>query len=120
MGKSRLAAYLIVLAILFVYVSFLTKNYYWDGVSFAQTIEDAQGMNASLIHPNHLIYLGTGYFACKSVQKVAAVRSLETLQIVNCLLSALAAFVLLQVLRSTLHSPYISSALTLLFAFSAT
>jgi hypothetical protein len=103
-----------------VYLTFRTRNYYWDGIAFAQTIENAQDLNSSLLHPNHLIYTVVGYLFYKSLLFFTAVRAIDALQIMNCALSALCALVMFQILRSLLHSLYLASALTLLFAFSAT
>ena len=49
------------LAIAAIYLAFPTKVYYWDGITFAQAIEDASSPNATLTHPNHLIYSYVGY-----------------------------------------------------------
>jgi hypothetical protein len=38
-----------------IYLLFPTRVYYWDGIVFAQAIEDASRLNPSLVHPNHLI-----------------------------------------------------------------
>lgn len=106
---------------LLVYLFFLTKNYFFDGIAFAQTIEAAQGLYPSLLHPSHLIYNVVGYLAYKAIRIVGIpVRALEVLQIMNSVLSVLCALVLFQILRSALRSIYLCSALTLLFAFSAT
>jgi len=51
-----------------IYLCFPTKNYYWDGIAFAQMIEDAPKLNASLVHPNHLIYNVVGYISYRAVQ----------------------------------------------------
>lgn len=118
--RTKLAPWLISFIVLLIYLSFLTKNYYWDGVSFAQTIEDAPGLNRSLFHPSHLIYNGVGYLFYKAIQMVAPIRAIAALQIVNCAASALCVFVLFHILRSALQSIYLCSCLTLLFAFSAT
>lgn len=47
-------AWLAAFGILAVYWAFPTRNYYWDGIAFAQAIEDAPGLGPLLIHPNHL------------------------------------------------------------------
>jgi hypothetical protein len=48
------------LVVLSAYLAFPTRNYYWDGISFALQIEDAQGLEPMLFNPNHLGYDITG------------------------------------------------------------
>jgi hypothetical protein len=104
-----------------IYLSFPTRVYYWDGIVFAQAIEDASRLNPSLVHPNHLLYNFAGYLFYKLVRALGAdIRALTALQILNSLLSALCAGVLFSILRQTLRSFYFSFCLALLFAFSAT
>ncbi len=104
-----------------VYLGFPTKNYYWDGIAFAQTIEDAARIDPSLLHPNHLIYSLVGYIFFHFIRFLGIdIRAVLALQILNALLGALCAVVLFQVLRRVLRSTYLSLSLTLLFAFSAT
>jgi len=104
-----------------IYLLFPTRVYYWDGIVFAQAIEDASRLSASLVHPNHLIYNFAGYIFYKLLRAIGAdIRALTALQILNSLLSALCACVFFTILRSTLRSFYFSICLALLFAFSAT
>jgi hypothetical protein len=113
--------WVMLLAILLVYLSFPTKNYYWDGIDFAHTIESASRVDTSLVHPNHLIYNLVGYLFYKLLRgMVANLRAVAALQILNSLLSASCAYVLFLILKSSLRSLYVSLCLTLLFAFSAT
>lgn len=108
-------------AILLVYLCFPTKQYFFDGVDFAWTIENASALDTSLIHPNHLFYEGFGYLIYKAVRGTGLdARAITVLQITNGFLSALAALVLFHILRLSLRSTYLSAALTFLFAFSAT
>jgi hypothetical protein len=112
---------LLILLILSVYLGFPTRVYYWDGIAFAQAIEDASRLNASLVHPNHLIYNFAGYVFYKLLLWLGfELRAVTALQILNGLLSAACAGVLFAILRDTLRSFYLSVCLTLLFAFSAT
>lgn len=107
--------------ILLAYLFLLTKNYYWDGVFFAQKIEDVPGLDASLLHPNHLFYNVFGYLFYRAAQATGLqVRAIEVLQVLNCLIGALSAYVLFRILLDCLKSIYLSTVLTLLFAFSAT
>src|SRR5215813_7527838 len=84
---------LFVFAVTFLaYVLLLTKNYYWDGIFFAQVIEDAPRVNAVLIHPSHLIDQIFGYLAYRATRSFGLnVRALSVLQISNCFLGAAAA-----------------------------
>ena len=119
--KERFIAWVIFLAVLMVYLGFLTKNYYWDGVDFARTIESTSSLSSSLIHPNHLIYNVVGYLVYKCALGIGLdVRAIAALQVTNSILSALSAFVLFHILRISIRSIYLATVLTLLFSFSAT
>jgi hypothetical protein len=118
---SRFLSLILFAGTLLVYLLLLTKNYYWDGIFFAQTIEDAPGPNASLLHPNHLFYNVVGYSAYRAVRALASgVRALTVLQVLNCIVSAAAVCVLFRLLFEVFKSAYVSVVLTLVFAFSAT
>jgi hypothetical protein len=107
--------------ILLSYLLLLTKNYYWDGIFFAQTIEDAQYLDPQLLHPNHLIYNVLGYLFYRAARGVGLqIRAVEVLQILNCFIGVGCAYVLFRILLDCLKSVYLSAVLTLLFAFSAT
>jgi hypothetical protein len=109
------------LAIAAIYLLFPTKSYYWDGITFAQAIEDATAPDASLTHPNHLIYSYVGYFFYRLLRALGAdLRAITALQILNSVLSAASAAVLFTILRDASRSVYLSVCMTLLFAFSAT
>ena len=119
--KEQIVPVMICLAVLLVYVSFPTKNYYWDGIEFALRIERTSSLNVSLIHPNHLVYNLVGYLLYRLARDLGMqVRALEVLQTVNSFLSALCAYVLFHILKISLRSTYLAATLTLLFAFSAT
>jgi hypothetical protein len=119
--RARLFSWAIPLAILLVYLCFPTRQYFFDGVDFAWTIENAPALDASLIHPNHLFYEGFGYLIYKAVRGAGIeARALTVLQVTNSILGALCALVLFRTLRLSLRSLYLAGALTLLFAFSAT
>ena len=112
---------LLSLALVVLYLAFPTKVYYWDGVVFAQSIEDAAGANVSLAHPNHLLYNFAGYFCYKLLRGFDAnIRAIAALQILNSLFSAGCAAILFIILRDTLRSTYFSVCLASLFALSAT
>ena len=112
---------LLSLALLALYLAFPTKVYYWDGIVFAQAIEDATGANISLAHPNHLVYNFVGYGFYRLLRGFGAdVRAITALQILNSVIGAACAAIVLLILRDTLRSTYFSVCLTLLFALSAT
>jgi len=112
---------LLSLALLALYLAFPTKVYYWDGIAFAQAIEDGPRANASLVHPNHLIYNYAGYFFYRLLRMFGAdVRAITALQILNSVLSAVCAAVLFLILKDVLRSVYFSVCMTLLFSLSAT
>jgi hypothetical protein len=117
---ERLIPWTISLLALLGYLAFLTKNYYWDGVVFAETIERAKRL-PELFHPSHLFYNVVGYLLYKAAGSFGqAARPLKVLQIGNCIFSALAALVFFRILRKSLGSVYLAATLTVLFAFSAT
>ena len=105
------------LAALAVYLAVPTRNYYWDGVSFAQTIEDA-GRLATLLHPNHLVYNVLGWAAYHALG--GAVRALYVLQAIDAAFAALAVFLLFGILARTWKSERAALLGTALFAFSGT
>jgi hypothetical protein len=113
--------------ILAVYATLPTKNYYWDGVAFAQSIEQASGVTirsslfwTSIIHPNHLLYNSIGYFIWNATQNLGFhVRAIAVLQAMNMVAAAACACLMQLILLRTTHSAYLSTSLTLFFAFSA-
>jgi hypothetical protein len=112
---------LMLAGILTLYLLLPTKNYFWDGVDFAQHIEEATKLDASLIHPNHLFYNAYGYLIYRAAQTLGlSWRAIEALQIANSVLSILAAYIFFLIVKRSLKSPYLSYVLTLLFALSAT
>jgi hypothetical protein len=108
-----------------VYAVLPTKNYYWDGVSFAQDIEQAGRFGApsfwlSLIRPNHLLYDSLGYVVWIALHSMGLqVRAIAVLQAINMVLAAVSAHILQRTLLRLTQSIYLSTTLTLLFAFSA-
>src|SRR6266478_9356384 len=124
-GKSRThskwVSWLLSIGVLLVYLSFPTRTYYWDGISFALAIETSPGLSATLIHPHHLLYNVFGFFIYHLVNRSGLnIRALQALQITNAILGALCAYLLFRLLRHATRSTYLSAVLTLFFSFSAT
>jgi hypothetical protein len=103
------------------YVLLLTKNYYWDGIFFAHTIENAPRLNASLVHPSHLLDMVLQYVIYRAVLLTGfQPRVLTVMQISNCIFAAAAACVFFRICLESFKSLYVSLVSTALFAFSAT
>ena len=120
-APTRRLTTLIVVVVLLLNLLFLTKNYYWDGVFFAQVIEDAHGVNAALIHPSHLFDQLLVYWLYRTVVSLGInARALTVFQISNCFLSAVAAAVFFRISARLFRSIYVALVATALFAFSAT
>lgn len=107
--------------VLTLYAAFPTRNYYWDGISFALAIESAERLSASLLHPNHLIYNGIGYVLWSGVRTLGFdLRALVVLQTLNIMAAIAAVWFLHRLLLRITHSAYLATSLTALFAFSST
>ncbi len=113
-------------AIAFLVYSVLpTKNYYWDGVSFAQNIEQAGTIGSasfwtSLVHPNHLLYDMLGYFSWKAVTSLGiGLRAIAVLQGLSMLAGAASVGFVYSILLKITKSSYLALSLALCFGFSA-
>lgn len=112
---------LAIAGVLLIYLLYPTKNFYWDGIYFSSVIEDAPALDASLLHPNHLFYNVVGYLAYQLIGVFGwNIRAVHVLEFVSSIFGAAGAIVFFFVLKRLLKSNYLSFALTLLFAFSAT
>lgn len=121
MQKTRLIGLVLSFLTAIIYLTFRTKNYYWDGVEFAAIIENAPALSPALFHPNHLIYNVCGWLINALFQNIGLnIRALEVLQIANCVFGALCALVLFFILQKAFRSDYLAAVSTVLFAFSAT
>ena len=110
---------LIFFAVLIVYLSFPTKNFYWDGIMFAQEIETGSG--ALFLHPNHLLYNPLGRELWLVANAIGLdLRALTVLQIISMVTGAATVAMMFRILLETGASPYISLCLALAFGFSAT
>jgi hypothetical protein len=114
MRATRAAATLIVFLI---YVALPTKDYYWDGIWFAQTIEDAWQW-PQLLHPNHLIYNLLGYGVYHALG--ARFRALYVLQAMDAVFGAATVYVLFGIIRELTQSEGATLLRVALFAFSGT
>src|SRR5579862_4400003 len=85
------------LAFALLYFALPTRQYYWDGIAFAITIEKARGL-ADLFSPHHLLYNHIGYIEYRLSH--AAIRVLYLLQRTNCLAGGVFLWLLYRLLRS--------------------
>ena len=100
------------------YILLLTRNYYWDGIFFAHTIESAPRLNASLVHPSHLLDMVFQYVIYRAVLLTGfQPRALTVMQVSNCIFAALAACLFFKICLESFKSLYISLIATALFAF---
>lgn len=120
-SRNKLIHIVAFTALFLIYLAFPTKNYYYDGIFFARSIEEATSLQSSLIHPNHLIYSPFGYLAYRLTQTLSfTFRAIQVLQVLNGVASVLSAYVLFRIARETFQSRYLAWCVTFLFAFSAT
>jgi hypothetical protein len=120
-SKNKLICLAAFTALFLIYLAFPTKNYYYDGIFFARSIEEANSLQSSLIHPNHLLYTPIGYLAYRLTQTLSfTFRAIQVLQVLNSVASVLSAYVLFRIARETFQSRYLAWCVTFLFAFSAT
>jgi hypothetical protein len=103
---------------LILYLLLPTKQFYWDGVSFALDIEQAAGSLDSLLRPNHLIYNPAGYFLHELFGE--KIRALFLLQELNSILGGFSILLVYHILRKITDSRNHSVCLALIMAFSAT
>lgn len=103
-----------------VYLALPTRNYYWDGVSFAINIEKNLPFSA-LVHPSHLIYAIWGAWLYDLSDWLGfPVRALYLMQAANCVLAGLAVVLLYQAFRAQGWSNGRGLAGAWIFGFSAT
>ncbi len=121
---APVAAACILLVILVIYLLFLTKTYYWDGVLFSIYIEGVQHQrmgSAALLHPNHLLYTAFGYGLYHLVTALGiGARAITVMQVANALLSAACALMVFHLGLRVTRSRTLALSAMLLFAFGAT
>lgn len=119
-GRPRVLLATVFAVTFLSYILLLTKNFHWDGIFFAQTIENASGLNASLVHPSHLLDMVFRYLIYRAVLMTGwQPRALTILQLSTCVFGAAAVCVFFRISLSCFKSLYVSLVLTTLFAFSA-
>ena len=116
--------YLLLAGGILLYLAFLTKTYYWDGVLFSLYIEKVRAGElpaAILFHPNHLIYTAVGYAFCWLAWLAGLrLRALTVLQVVNVMVSAGAGYALYGLAKSWTRSAGAALFCWLLFMGGAT
>jgi hypothetical protein len=106
-------------ALLLVYASLRTSNYYWDGIGYAYNIEHAD--SRPLLHQNHLLYGPLGYILWRAVGVAFPhVRSLTVLQVFSAFCGAAAVAIFCCALISIFQNAYLAVCLALTLSFSAT
>jgi len=117
---SRRPGLIIALVALGIYALIPTRDFYWDGVGFAQAIETGGGSPGALLNPNHLIYTLAGYLVWKGLMAVGiALRALFVLQALNAVFAAAAVYLAWDIIRKLTGSLPHANWGSLLFAFSA-
>ena len=113
--------YGLLISILAVYVLCPTRNYYWDGIGSAESIERSPVLGPDLVHPNHFIYDIFGFLAFRVFHTIGlADRVLYALQLANAIIGTLTLYFFMQALCHLSRSVYLITLLTSLFAVSAT
>ena len=105
---------------LLLYWAFPTRNFYWDGVSFAIDIEKRLPA-AALIHPNHLLYSLWGAWLHRLALSIRPdSRALFVMERANCLLAEACVLLFYKLLRMRNVPVSFALAGALLFGFSGT
>ena len=122
--SSLRARYALPIITLLLYLPFLTRTYYWDGVLFSLNIESVRRGElpfSILFHPNHLLYTALGYGMYSALSACGLhVRAITVLQVFNVLVSAAAGFALYSLARRITRSSLLALLCWLLFTFGAT
>lgn len=118
--RGACVRWVITLVALCAYLLLPTKNYYWDGIGFSQTIEDSTGI-ATLLHPNHLLYNVVGAVPYRILHAGNFdVRAVDVLQRLNAVFGAAAVYCLFGILVRLGASTSVAGWLVSAFAFSGT
>jgi hypothetical protein len=93
------------------------QNFYWDGIAFAQTIENAARWPL-LLHPNHLLYNLLGWVSYHALGE--RVRAVYVLQAINSVFAAVAFYWLSGIVARVTGSVRAALLAGAFFAFSGT
>ena len=120
-GRPQLSVSALWLALpLAVYLLLPTRNYYWDGVSFAIDAEKPLPLR-ELLHPNHLLYTAAISWLYHAALRIGVqTRALFLMQFVNSLLAGASVVAVYRALRRRLVSMQAGMAGALAFGFAAT
>jgi hypothetical protein len=116
---SRLP-FIVCTAVCIIYIAFLTRTYYWDGVLSSLYIEGVRQRAmppAILFHPNHLLYAAFGY-ALYSIG--IPIRAITLLQLLNALFGALTTAAVVLFVKDLTKNSLAALFAGILFAFGAT
>jgi hypothetical protein len=103
-----------------LYLALPTRNYYWDGITFAILAENRAPLRETL-HPSHLLYASAATWLYRAAQAIGFhVRALTILQVMNAVLAGAAVWLIFRALRRRLPAYESAVAGALLFAFGAT
>lgn len=121
--RSRRISAIVFISIVALYLSTLTANYYWDGITFALQIERVaiEGRTVSLLfHQNHLLYNALGYLLYRVAHAIGfGMRVLPLLQIANALIGAAAVTVFFQLAQRATANRYAAIVCSVALAVSA-
>lgn len=106
-----------------IYVTTLTANYFWDGITFAFHIEkvaSGQGRADLLFHQNHLLYNAVGYVLyCVARAAGLGVRALTVLQLANVVFGSLAIALFFQIAERMMRNRYVAALSSIALGLSA-
>lgn len=103
-----------------IYLLLPAREFYWDGVGFARTIETSNAYPDALLHPNHLLYNLMGYAVWKSAAAAGIdLRVLFVLQALSALFAAASVYLVWHIVAELTGSARRGTWCALLFAFSA-
>lgn len=118
------ARYILPVCTLLLYLPFLTRTYYWDGVLFSLNIERVHRGEvpaAILFHPNHLLYSALGYVLYSALWACRIhLRALTVLQLFNVSMSAAAGYALYGLAKRVTRSAALALFCWVLFTCGAT
>jgi hypothetical protein len=106
-----------------IYVMTLTANYFWDGITFASSIEKvAMGQDGvtRLFHQNHLLYNAVGYVLYRVARGAGlSVRALTVLQLANVVFGSFAIALFFQIAERMMRNRYAAALSSVALGLSA-